>query len=593
MNIRKRLAVAAAIVLPATGLAVIGGTQLASAGGPPVLSCSSVGNDTANSYGGVTLRQRQRAGTAGLDLGAGLSAVAVTTVDPIQLVAGGNVVQLEAEAIAGQTLNLANGQVVTVVSDTLAKTGVASSKNIETAIITPNLGTTIAKKASVTINPTGNGTYTTGTGTVSSSSAIVTGSAGEFSGLPADDPVSVSYRDTSPNPYGATTAPLPPYDSYWSPFNPPLTVRNDAATVTAGVATVDDSSIQATDANEEVYGLTLPETSPTAYVANVVPGVSFQLSSSTSSYVANPPEVSESEIGVALPLVSPVQESEFISSVNSNGSQATISEDVAPVSVGVGTAAHPQSATESVDSTVSASVVVTIGSTNQVTGSVATDYDLALTGCQSSLHADAGVIYPNNVTLTTPSGTGTSGSSSVLALESGVSQVNGLSVNFPSGLPSGYSWGGALSPDTTSVSFDSTKDALNLGDDAETFVDGVVPSTDAYPTTKAAMTFGLGGAVICTEGQLLAIGPGNSTHSGIDEGSIPAATNTGSATTSGSVAFEALKYCDGGISSALTQGDTFGELANVEINPNGGGAGSDGTGLAAIWVAAGTGTATL
>ena len=31
---------------------------------------------------------------------------------------------------------------------------------------------------------------------------------------------------------------------------------------------------------------------------------------------------------------------------------------------------------------------------------VGTDYDLALTGCQSSLHADAGEIYPNNVTLT-------------------------------------------------------------------------------------------------------------------------------------------------------------------------------------------------
>jgi hypothetical protein len=501
-------------------------------------------------------------------------------------------VQLEAEAIAGQTLNLANGQVVTVLSDTLAKTGVASSKDIETAIISPNLGTTIAKKASVQINPSGNGTYTTGDGTVSSSTAIVTGSVGEFTGQ-TNQPVSVSYKDESPNPNGSGTAPLPAYNSYWSPFDPPATARNDAATVTASNPTVDDSSILATDVGEEVYGLTLPDATPTAYVANVTPGVSFQLSSSPSSYTANPAEVSVSNVAIGLPLVSPVQESEFISFVNANGSQATISENVAPVSVGVGTAAHPQSATESVDSTVSASVVVTFGSTNQVTGSVETDYDLALTGCQSSLHADAGVIYPNNVTVTTPSGTGTSGPSSVLALESGVSPVNGLSVNYPSGLPAGYSWGGALAPDTTSVSFDSSKDVLNLADDAETFVDGVVPSTDAYPTSKAAMTFGLGGAVICTEGQLLAIGPGNGSHSGIDAGSIPAATNTGSATTTGSVAADALANCDGGTSSALTRADTFGELANVEINPNGGGAGSDGTGLAAIWVAAGTGTATL
>jgi len=587
MNIRKRLAVAAAIVLPATGLAVIGGTQIASAGGPPVLTCSSLGSD-ANSYGGVSFDNGAGPGTAGLDLGASISATAVTTVDPIQLVAGGNVVQLEAEAIAGQTLNLANGQVVTVVSDTLAKTGVASSKDIETAIITPNLGATIAKKASVTINPSGNGVYATGDGTVSTTSNVVTGSTGEFSAYD-NQTVEVSYLDTSPNPDGSTTAPLPPYDSYWSPFDPPATARNDNATVTISSATVSDASITSADDGEPVYGVT---TASAAFVNGAASG-SFQLSSSPSSLVSDPAEAPASHIGIGLPSVTPVQVSEFISNVNLSGSQATISENETPASVGSGTTAHPQSTTESVDSTFSGPVVVTMGSTNQVTGSVETDYDLALTNCQSSLHADAGVIYPNNVTLTTPTGTGTSGPSSVLALESGVSPVNGLSVNYPSGLPAGYSWGGALSPDTTSVSFDSSKDVLNLADDAETFVDGVVPSSDAYPTSKAAMTFGLGGAVICTEGQLQAIGTGNGSHSGIDAGSIPAATNTGSATTTDSVAAEALAYCDGGTSSALTRADTFGELANVEINPNGGGAGSDGTGLAAIWVAAGTGTATL
>ena len=44
MNIRKKLAVAAAVALPVTGLVVLGGTQLSAAGGPPILSCSSLGS---------------------------------------------------------------------------------------------------------------------------------------------------------------------------------------------------------------------------------------------------------------------------------------------------------------------------------------------------------------------------------------------------------------------------------------------------------------------------------------------------------------------------------------------------------------------
>ena len=50
-------------------------------------------------------------------------------------------------------------------------------------------------------------------------------------------------------------------------------------------------------------------------------------------------------------------------------------------------------------------------------------------------------------------------------------------------------------------------------------------------------------------------------------------------------------YCDGGTASALTGTQAFDELALVEADPNGGGAGSDGTGLAGIWQVGGTGSA--
>ena len=100
---------------------------------------------------------------------------------------------------------------------------------------------------------------------------------------------------------------------------------------------------------------------------------------------------------------------------------------------------------------------------------------MAFTGCQSSLHADAGVIYPNNVTLTTPPGTGSTGPGSALALESTVLPINNADINFPTGLPAGYTWGGTGSPDTASVTFDNPKDSLNLSDDAESFIDGIVP----------------------------------------------------------------------------------------------------------------------
>ena len=136
--------------------------------------------------------------------------------------------------------------------------------------------------------------------------------------------------------------------------------------------------------------------------------------------------------------------------------------------------------TETINSQKTGPAVVTVGQTSQITnGSVATDYDLAMTGCASSLHADAGVIYPNNVTLTTPAGTGSTGVGSALALESSVLPIVGAQINFPSGLPAGYTWGGGVNPTGyvaggaggySVVTFQSTKDNLNLSTDTESFV---------------------------------------------------------------------------------------------------------------------------
>ena len=523
MNIRKRLAVAAAIVLPATGLAVIGGSQLVSAGGPPVLTCSGLTADPANTTGGVTFDNGTGAGSAGLDLGAGLNTSPATATDELALPSNGNgddVVQLTAEAIAGQTITFPGSldtQTYTVVSDSTQKLGVAGAKNLETAIITPanTSGVAVAKKSTVSIGTSTTGAYgdqSAGNGgtynntSVTTGSDVVTATSADFTG-DVGLPVTVTYYDTAPN----TNEPGdPPYDLNFNPFNPPQ--------------------------------------------APVTPSIV----------------------------------SEYISAVGGGGDTATISAYESP------TGSPLNSATELADSQVSASVAVTVGSTSQETGTVGTDYDFAFTSCESSLHADAGVIYPNNVTFTN---TGpVTNPSSAIALEGGVNPINGAQVNFPSGLPSGYSYGNGTNPTGfvaggdggyEPVTFNSAKDSLNLLSDEESFVDGVAGPGDVaggvYGTTKAAMAFGVGSMVVCTDAQLQAIYDGT----GIDHSSIPKAAD------SAAVGPEALQYCDGGTSSLTNSVDAFNELAGVEANPNGGEGGSDGTGLGAIWQVSGTGTATF
>ena len=160
MNIRKRLALAAAVALPVSGLVVIGGAQVASAGGPPVLSCASLGADPQRNRGS-DLRQRHWSGHRWLGPGCIDLVLCCDLTGRERHGPGSDVVTLPNEAIAGQTLTLANSQVVTVVSDTFAHTGVASTKNFETAVITPAASSAIAKKAAVTINPSTTGTYQT------------------------------------------------------------------------------------------------------------------------------------------------------------------------------------------------------------------------------------------------------------------------------------------------------------------------------------------------------------------------------------------------------------------------------------------------
>jgi hypothetical protein len=274
----------------------------------------------------------------------------------------------------------------------------------------------------------------------------------------------------------------------------------------------------------------------------------------------------------------------YISSVTGGGDDAVIGDWTAPTGVPLQSAKNT-----TVDSVATGTVpvVVTVGSTSQTTGTVGTDYDLAMTNCGSSLKAEPGVIYPNNVTFENDGPV--ANPSAAVALEAGVQPINNANINFPASLPSGYSWGDG-GESTATVSFDSTKDAINLTSDAETFIDGVVPSGDPYATAKASMDFGVGSMVVCTDAQLQAIGTGSG-GSGIDHSSIPAATNTGTATTAGSVGNRALQYCDGGTSSALTSTAAFDELAIEEADPNAAAAGSDGTGLGAIWQVGGGGSA--
>ena len=96
MKIRKRLAVAAAVLLPLSGLAVFSGVQAANAGAGPLLSCP---NTTADS-GQVTFD----GGSNGIYLNsnAGQTAELVDSA-----LGGGTGIVINKLAITGQTLSLA------------------------------------------------------------------------------------------------------------------------------------------------------------------------------------------------------------------------------------------------------------------------------------------------------------------------------------------------------------------------------------------------------------------------------------------------------------------------------------------------------
>ncbi len=96
MNIRKKLILAAAIVLPLSGLAVLGGVQAASAGGGPILSCPNTTADsgTINFDGGSNgIYLNSNAGQTG------------ALVD--NALGGATGIVINRLAIAGQTLTIA------------------------------------------------------------------------------------------------------------------------------------------------------------------------------------------------------------------------------------------------------------------------------------------------------------------------------------------------------------------------------------------------------------------------------------------------------------------------------------------------------
>jgi len=549
MNIRKKLAVAAAVVLPLSGLAILGGVQLVSAGGPPILSCAALGSDPANALtGGITFDNQGQnsgptgAGTAGLALGAGLATTNQTAVDELAGNVGTNVLELGGQAIAGQELQLPNGQNTWVVGDASTVTGaigVANAKNFETVIISPAVqAPAFAKKGNVTIDTSTSTPYSTyNNASVTSGSDVVTATSADFNTSiynPVSDPtgdvgapVTVTYDDTAAV-------------GNYSPFAPP--------------------------------------------------GGSVVL---WSTYIESVVGDTATVFGYGPPAGTTTTGGKYNKGLAGTGNSTAAAAD----SQASGTVP----------------VVVTVGQTSQPTNTVATDYDFAMTSCASSLQADAGVIFPNNVTLTTPTGVANvdTGPSAAISLEASAQPIHAATVSYPPSLPAGYSWGDS-GADTTGVSFTSTKDILcvqsggcgAIQQDQESFADGV--ATGIYSTAKASMLFGVTSMVVCTEAQTAAIGTGSG-GTGID--SVAGPNHVPAAANAGDVGTVSLEYCDGGPDSALTAAPAidgggggvtsaggnsgFAEVAGVEGAPLNGGGGFDGSPLAAIWEVSGSGHAVL
>lgn len=147
MQLRKKLAVIAALALPLTGFAILGGAGVAAASSP-VLTCSTVAPDPAG-IGAVTFNN----GAAGIYLNSN-AGQAAELLDAAS--AGATSITINKLAITGQKFTLAafaSGGPYTVTGDSTPGSGVVTP---DVVAFTPALsGGTLAKaKAAVTVSPT-------------------------------------------------------------------------------------------------------------------------------------------------------------------------------------------------------------------------------------------------------------------------------------------------------------------------------------------------------------------------------------------------------------------------------------------------------
>jgi hypothetical protein len=236
---RKKLAIIAAATLPLTGAALFGGIQAASAGGGPLLTCTTLGPAAAaGPAGGVTFN----GGTTGISLASNASQAALlTAVSSAQITAfetsgplgsaqfvggvatsgaatnGNTVITINKGVVAGQTLSVAGftGTYV-VASDIQVGAGVVSPDQV--TLTTPLAGGVAVKgivakaKAAVTVNATdGTNNTTAYNPSVTEDIAVTASNCTSSTGLPGSfAPTQVDVDASSPATNSASGLELPP-----------------------------------------------------------------------------------------------------------------------------------------------------------------------------------------------------------------------------------------------------------------------------------------------------------------------------------------------------------------------------------------------
>ena len=454
MNIRRKLAVAAAVALPLGGLVAFGGVQAASAGGPPVLTCPSIQPDPSPAVvggGGTTWDGGGGPGTSGLYFGAQAGGTFALLAGAAQ---GATSITINNIAIPGETITSIAGAVGTYA---------VTSDSTPLAAVSPDV---------VGIDPPLN--LVLPTKPLKAKAAVVVGPTSTSSNRSVGDGVVVATTD----------------------------LQSATAAFTLGDV---GQSVSASWNNLGTYDSVFP---------------------------------ADSSVKVAA----------YIS----------------PTEVTLNTAANVSKT----------GVVITIGDTNQAPATPTAHYDLQLSGCQSSWGAVNGNISPTQFNLV---GNATAaGTNSAISLLAPPPALSG-SLVYPN-LPSGYAdqGGTGMSQPSSSVTFSVAKGlhffifgGPNGCANCDSYAAGTV--TGDYPTTKGAMSIAANGVVVCTLGQLQAMGSGT----GPDSGSI-------------TMGESALKACDGtnGVTGSVNTVGPAAALSNlitVEADPHASAFGSDGTALQAIF----------